>query len=270
MSLCESIDTLGMAYLDDELAVEERHELETHLTECASCRNELDAARADQSLIRGSLAAPRATDTMRMRLVRSLELADRDAARAERRRMSSWLLPGSAILAAAAAIAMFVGVGAHSTSPQNGGSIAKAVVHQQRRALPLEVQGPSTPQWLQKNFATVEMPLVSSVGSKLLGARLFPKGIDNHDAALLAYDVTVEGRRVVLSGIVINDIRAEEMPPGEEVQASDRTVHISESDGHTMVTYLDADHHGYMFICDELSTDALVKLVGRTGLVGPQ
>jgi len=36
MSLCESIDTLAMAYLDDELAAEERHELEAHLTECTA------------------------------------------------------------------------------------------------------------------------------------------------------------------------------------------------------------------------------------------
>ena len=46
MSLCESIDTLAMAYLDDELASEERRELDTHLTECVSCRAEIDGARA--------------------------------------------------------------------------------------------------------------------------------------------------------------------------------------------------------------------------------
>jgi anti-sigma factor RsiW len=120
MSLCESIDTLAMAYLDDELAPEERRELETHLTECTSCRGEIDGARADQSLIQGSLVAPRATDTMRMRLLRSFDEADRETARAERKRMSSWLLPGGAIAAAAAAILVFVGVGMQQPQREHG------------------------------------------------------------------------------------------------------------------------------------------------------
>src|SRR3569623_1382959 len=72
MSLCESIDTLAMAYLDDELASEERRELETHLHDCNACRAEVEGARADQALIQTSLVAPRMTDTMRMRLVKSL------------------------------------------------------------------------------------------------------------------------------------------------------------------------------------------------------
>ena len=45
-NLCHSIDTLSMAYLDDELAAEERRELELHLGECASCRGHLDGERS--------------------------------------------------------------------------------------------------------------------------------------------------------------------------------------------------------------------------------
>ena len=59
MTLCESIDTLAMAFLDGELATEEKHELETHLTECPSCRSEVDAARADQNPLPVSFQAPR-------------------------------------------------------------------------------------------------------------------------------------------------------------------------------------------------------------------
>ena len=47
MSLCASIDTLSMAYLDDELAAEERRELELHLVDCASCKQHLDGERTD-------------------------------------------------------------------------------------------------------------------------------------------------------------------------------------------------------------------------------
>ena len=56
MSLCDSIDTLSMAYLDDELAAEERRELELHLTECTSCRAHLDGERAEQATLHRALS----------------------------------------------------------------------------------------------------------------------------------------------------------------------------------------------------------------------
>src|SRR5512139_834507 len=107
MSLCKTIDTLSMAYLDDELAAEERHELEAHLTECASCRATLDRERADRSMIRRALAVPAAPDMLRARIARSLDEQDRVETKEQRRRWSSYLLPSSAIAAAAAAIALF-------------------------------------------------------------------------------------------------------------------------------------------------------------------
>jgi anti-sigma factor RsiW len=271
MSLCESIDTLAMAYLDDELAPEERRELETHLTECTSCRGEVDTARGDQNLIQTSLAAPRATDTMRLRLMRSLDEADRETARAERRRMSSWLLPGSAILAAAAAIAVFVGAGTPTARvlPEQGHrSISQVAVKQQTRALPLEVEGPSTGTWLRQNFASMEIPQVSQPGSKLVGARLLP--VDGHNAAMLEYAITFQGQPARLKLLVVEDLRDDEMRDGDEVQVNGRTVHVSSAQGHAFVTYVDAQRNGYMFIADELPTQALIDLVGRTSLVGPQ
>jgi len=270
MSLCESIDTLAMAYLDDELAPEERHELETHLTECTSCRTGIDSARADQNLIQGSLAAPRATDTMRMRLARSLDEVDRESARAERRRLSSWLLPGGAILAAAAAIAVFVGAGVQNNTPMVArASITQVAVRQQTRALPFEVEGPNTVPWLRQHFASLAAPpSVAQAGSRLVGARLLP--VDGHDGAMLAYDITFQGRPARLKLLVVEDLRDGEMTDGDEVQVNGRWVHVSETQGHTIVTYIDAQHNGYMFMADELPTDALLSLVGRTSLVGPQ
>ena len=110
MSLCKTIDTLAMAYLDDELAAEERHELEAHLTECASCRSTLEQERADRSMIRRALAVPAAPDMLRARIHRSLDEQDRAETKATRRRLSSYLLLISAIAAAVAVIAMFVSV----------------------------------------------------------------------------------------------------------------------------------------------------------------
>jgi anti-sigma factor RsiW len=274
MSLCESIDTLAMAYLDDELANEERRELETHLTECTTCRSEVEGARADQTLIQTSLVAPRATDTMRMRMVRALDGADQaaatEAAKVSRRRLSQFVLPGTAILAAAAAMLVFVGVNMKSGSaPQVAGSIARTGIHQQTRALPLEVQGPSTGGWVRQ-FAAVEPPHVASSESQLLGARMLPNGVNGHDGALLSYDIVVNGQHVVLSVLIIQDVRADELAEGDEMEVNGRSIRVVTADGHTAVTTLDADHRGYMFMSDELPLKDLIALVGRTSVVGRQ
>ncbi len=63
MSLCTSIDTLAMAYLDDELAGEERRELELHLHDCATCRKHVDSESEELGVLRGKLAAPPAPDS---------------------------------------------------------------------------------------------------------------------------------------------------------------------------------------------------------------
>lgn len=270
MSLCESIDTLAMAYLDDELASEERRELETHLHDCTACRAEVDGARADQALIQTSLVAPRMTDTMRMRLVRSLDEEDKVTSIATRkRRFTQLALPGAAIVAAAAAMLVFVGVNM-KPSTREAGSVAMAGVRQQTRALPLEVQGPRTSDWVRQYAAVAPPQLETPGGSQLLGARMLPGGVNGHDGTLLSYDITVGGRHVVLSLLVIQDVRAEEMQDGEEVDAGGRMVRVIQSNGHNAVTVTDAGHRGYMFMADELPIADLIALVGRTSLVGPQ
>jgi anti-sigma factor RsiW len=269
MSLCESIDTLAMAYLDDELANEERRELETHLHDCDVCRAEVDGARADQALIQTSLVAPRMTDTMRIRLVRSLDEQDKVTSIATRkRRFTQIALPGAAIVAAAAAMLVFVGFNVKPATQQTS-SVAQAAVRQQTRALPLEVQGPRTDDWVRQ-YAAVAPPQFKTPGSQLLGARMLPGGINGHDGTLLSYDITVGGRQVVLSLLVIQDVRPEEMQDGEEVDAGGRMVHVIQSNGHNAVTATDAGHRGYMFMADELPVADLIALVGRTSLVGPQ
>jgi anti-sigma factor RsiW len=264
MSLCESIDTLAMAFLDDELAGEERHELELHLTECARCRAHLDGERADHELVRAALAAPPAPDLLRARVAHALDGEDR----AVRRRWAQWVLPGSSMIAAAAAIAVFVGV---RPVDRGIGSVAKDAVAQQTRALPLEVQGPVPGPWLRQHFepSLVDVPQFTEGESFVLGARLLPHGINGHDAAMVSYQVDVAGNPAVLSALVVLDVRPDEMNDGDEVRVRDRTLHIVETQGRAFVTYVDPNHRGYMFFAPELSVDDLVRLVGHTDLVGP-
>lgn len=165
MNLCESIDTLSMAYLDDELAAEERRELELHLVDCTGCKQHLEAERADLQLLRTALVPPPAPDIVKARIIRALDSEDQRASRAGRKRWVRFLLPGSAVAAAAAALLLFVGVGMKQPNSRAIATVTHEVVRQQTRTLPLEVQGASTGSWLREHFAPVEPPSSTSRGS---------------------------------------------------------------------------------------------------------
>lgn len=258
MSLCESIDTLAMAYLDDELAGEERHELEAHLTECAACRVHVDGERGDQELLRRALVAPPAPDMLRAKIARALDGEDRAA----RRRWSQYLLPGSAMLAAAAAIAVFIGV-----KPADEGAVspvARAAVKQQMRQLPMQ-RDPQTTSFLHANFELDPQP-----NDNLLGTALLPGGVNGHDGALLAYQMDLEGRRFVAKVIAVRDVGDDEMRDGDGVKIGDRTMHVLQQDGQTFVTYVDSRrHNGFIYYAPDISPNELVWLAG-SGLLPPR
>lgn len=270
MSLCESIDTLAMAYLDDELAAEERRELETHLTECASCRTHLDGERADHALIKRSLVGPPAPDMLRAKLVRGLDKYDAEQAKETRRRWYQWMLPGSAMVAAAAAIVMFVGM--QTQTERVAGTVAQQATKHVSRTLPLEVQGQSTGPWLNQHFAAVKPPNFTEVEeTQLLGARLLPGAINGHDAAALSYQIRRGTDPFILSVLVVRDLGEEEMRDGSPMRVNGRTVYVLESaPGQSVVSYVDRNNMGYMFMAPELNVNELVWLVSRTDLVGPQ
>lgn len=272
MSLCKSIDTLSMAYLDDELAEEERRELETHLTECATCRGHLDQERADLSLVRRALVAPPANDMFRARIARALDNEEKVQQAAQRRRWYQYLLPGSAMVAAAAAIALFVGV---QTPGQNNATRTATVVHEAAREgtlpLPLEVRGSETGPWVQTRLA-VAAPQFAEPNAKVLGARELPAGIDGHKAGLISYEVNLTGNPFYLSVLVVNDVMgSKEWQEGQPVRLNNRTVHVLQmDDGTKVVSYVDEKGQGYLFMAPQLTVNELVWLVGRTDLVGPR
>lgn len=270
MSVCTSIDTLSMAYLDDELAAEERHELEAHLTECASCRGTLERERTDRSMLRRALATPPAPEMLRARITRALDEQDREATKQQRRRWTSYLLPSSAIAAAAAAIAMFIAVQTPATDKV--ANVAQDAVKQSSRSLPLEVQGASTGQWLQQHFSSeVEPPqFIGGNAAHLLGARLLPNGINGHDAAMMRFQVRLENKvPFVLSVLAVHDLNRGEMREGTPVRLNDRTLYVTEWRGHAVVTYVAPNRVGFVFLAPELTVEELLGLVSRTNLVAP-
>lgn len=259
MSLCESIDTLAMAYLDGELAAEEKHELEAHLCECSECRAHVDTERGEHALIRKALVAPHAPDMLRGRLARALDAEDK----IQRRRWTQYLLPGSAMCAAAAAIAVFVGVNPSST-PQVS-PVAREAVRQQMRQLPLQ-RGADTAGFLHANFDLDPGPSDDS----LLGTTLYPHGINGHDGAMLVYGLNLEGRRFQAKVVAIRDVGEDEFQDGEEVHIGDRTLHVIQANGEAIVTYVDPRrHNAFMYFAPDISPNELVWLAG-SGLLPPR
>jgi len=269
MSLCNSIDTLAMAFLDDELAAEERRELELHLLDCASCRQHVDGERADISLVRKALVAPPASTMLKARIARALDDEDAEAARRERRRWSQWLLPGSAMAAAAAAILLFVGVGVGVPDPGRGSAVIGDVARQQTSTFPLEVRGVSTTGEMLRIIAPVAPPRFAEPGIELIGGRLLPNGIGNHDAAMLQYLVTFGSERFQLTGFVLANVRADELGGGQVFPVGDQVVRIHDVNGLPIVTYVDPRSRvGYVFASEHLSAGELLRLVVSTDLIG--
>ncbi len=264
MSLCSSIDTLSMAFLDDELAAEERRELELHLLDCAACRQHVDNERADLDMLRTALVPPPAPELLKARISRALDAEDVQETRAVRRRWSQYMLPGSAMLAAAAAIAVFVGV-----RPANhSSSVTTAAVQQQNRALPLEVQGASTGPWLREHFAPVEPPQFEEPGIQLIGARLLPNGIAGRDAAMLRYLVSVGVNRVTLTAVVLKDVGGEDLSGGEAYKVGDLILRVHDANGMPAISYVDpVDRVGYVFASERMNAQELFDTVVKSDLI---
>lgn len=267
-SLCESIDTLSMAYLDDELAAEERRELELHLVDCTTCRSQLEGERADLEMVRRALVAPPAPDLLKAKITRALDAEDREVARAGRRRWSRYVLPGSAVLSAAAALLVFVGVGLgpKEDSPRQFAQVTSEVIRQQTRSLPLEVQGASTGSWLRQHFAPVEPPTFSEPGIQLIGARA--TAIQGHDAAMLRYLVSVGVNRVSLTTVLIANVPDDMFGGGQGFQVGPLTLRLHDADGMPAVTYIDENRMGYVFTSERMTAKELLSLVVTSDLIG--
>ncbi len=270
MSLCQSIDTLAMAFLDDELVAEEQRELELHLLDCASCRSHVEGERADLELVRKALVAPPAPDMVKARITRALDAEDRESVKADRQRSLSfigrWMLPGAAMAVAAVAIFAFVLV--RPPAPNESGAVAKEVVRQQTRTLPLEVQGAGTGPWLRENFAPINPPefRTPSLDIKLLGARL--TAVSGHNAAQLRYVVTQGANRFTLTAVVIDDLHNDELTGGTAIKFGDRVLHVHDANGIPAVTYVDEHYMGYAFASERLTAQELLELVVSSDLIG--
>lgn len=258
MNLCESIDTLAMALHDGELAGEELRDLELHLTECASCRDAASAQATAIGTLRRKLAPPPTPDLLRAKVRLGLDAEDRAA----RKPLSSWLLPAAAVLAAAAALAVFVTARPTVTERTVEGVVASIAT----RARPLEVEGAAaTTRWVEQHYdATVAPPTFASARVDLWGARL--TYVNDRDAVQLFYRVTTPEDFTRDLQVFVFDAHNLALG-GRRVEVNGRTLHAGMYRQHAVVSYRDSRQKAYVFTSLHMSLDELVDMVGSSSLL---
>lgn len=255
--MCNSIDTLSMAYLDEELAGEERRELELHLLECASCRDYVQAERQEAALRRQLLATPPAPDVVRAKVLRMLDREDEQTtSRALRERIARWLLPGSSMAVAAAAMLVFVFL----REPASDSSLPVAAVAH----APMSVTGVRTGSWVQEQL---DAPAPSfGAGIELVGGRATL--VDDRELVQLFYEVESSRRQRFQLEAFLFRAQANELREGQAVRSIEgRTVRITRLEKRPAITYRDERGIGYIFMSEDLTERALLELVLSSDLI---
>lgn len=261
--LCDSIDTLAMAFLDDELAEEELRDFQLHLHDCGGCKGRVDRDRATMDDLRRRLAAPPAPDLMRARLLRALDAEDAAASRAMRRqRANRWLLPGAAAIAAVAALGVFV-----VNRPAVGqDAVASEAARQNMRAAPLEVQGASTAAWVRRYYSPdVAPPQFSDASVQLAGARL--TSFHDRDAAQFFYQLEARGGHTYELRALTFSAQGLDFDGMQEVNADGVPLHVDRREDTNIVCFLDSEGYAYVFTSRDLTLEQIAGLVVHSNLL---
>jgi mycothiol system anti-sigma-R factor len=295
---CHEISSLAQTYLDGELADRDLHDFESHIAGCRECEELVQAETTFHRLIRNELAAPPAPDVLRKRIQLALDGEDEVAAKASRRARMGWILPGSSLVAAAAALIVFVTDSLAPVGPEVAGGEPRVAVQQfeaqsSGQPLPAErVVRPVVPtpvielsesasgrtdgddtaidaQTLRRAAARFVGVPVELPGFEALVVRLrscHPAMVDDRRAAVLAYDVGTPGG---WSGMVlyVMDARNLELGPGGERRTlNGREVVLKSVRGKPGVLFKNAQGIGYLFTAD-LTESALLDVVANSGLL---
>lgn len=237
---CENSEMLAMAYLDGELASEERRELELHCRECAGCRNLLVQETKLHEVRVAMLAAPPPPDLLRQRVGRALDEVDTARRKAQRMR---WVLPGSAVAAAAAALFVFVG----------GMAMPMGISTQ-------ATQAGSPPPVIEAERAGTALPRRSA----LKGVR--PTSFLDQPAAQTFHEINTPRGRVVVVGYVLEQApRA--LSEGLSHVIAGRRLFLASRAGVAEVRHTDANGVGYVFASTLLSPADLLAVVVEADLI---
>jgi anti-sigma factor RsiW len=275
---CTDIESLVQTYLDDELAEGETRELELHVGECESCRRQVTRAARFHDRLRqdlATLAPPSAPEALCQRVALALDQEDWRMRRARMR--TTWVLPGAATVAAAAALLLFVVTQMNPTASQTANpterptqpQVTEAAVLEHIRRPPLEVQGAAVSPWMRQHYSpTVQMPRFEGVRTVLRGGRLGQ--LRGRQAMQLYYDVLHGQRRheVVVHVFDGRDIDfASGFPEGRPHRLDGKELWVGQLRGYGVVAHRDARGTAYLFTSEDLSGDRLLEIVARADML---
>lgn len=266
---CKDIESLVQTYLDDELAQEDARDVERHIETCEGCRRRTVAEARFQAFLRKELAPCRAPESLRERVAHALD-QEEWRMRRTRRAPGRWVLPGSAAVAAAAALLLFV---TSLVPPLDSDQprVADDAVLQHMQRSPIEVQGAAVSPWMRRNYSgQVQMPRFEGVRTTVRGARR--SQLRGRDAVQVYYDVLIGQRRheVSLHLFHAGDIDFERGFPNSRPYLVDgRVVWAGEVRGYAVVAHRDASGTGYLFTSADMRGEHLLEMVGRSDLLSP-
>jgi hypothetical protein len=265
---CTDIESLVQTYLDDELAEGESGELEQHVGECEACRRHLVQAARFHERLRQDLAAlapSGAPGELCQRIALALDQEDWRM----RRSRTTWVLPGAATVAAAAALLLFAVTSVNPTARPAQPQVTEAAVLEHISRPPLEVQGAAVSPWMRQHYSpTAQMPRFEGVRAVLRGGRLGE--LRGRQSMQLYYDVLHGQRRheVVVNVFDGRDIDfASGFPQGRPYTVDGNQLWVGQLRGYGVVAHRDASGTAYLFTSEDLSGERLLEIVARADLL---
>lgn len=265
---CSDISKLVPTYLDGELAETELLAFEHHLAECDDCESEVGQEREFLDTVRSALATPPAPDTLRARLSKQIDREEAELARSESRARRAWLLPGTASIAAAAALLVFILDLAQPTGNDNRDE-ASFALSQSSSVQPNPVAVSSGSRDIIDQSAReflripVRSPRFTNSNASLEGWK--PMRKRGRLSALFVYQVSTSGNTYRLE-VQTLDARNLDLRSAERQVVNGTEFWVTRTPGVSAVTYRDNNGVAYIFT-SHMDTDDLVDLVVNSDAV---
>ena len=269
---CSDIGKLVHPYLDGEFSDEDRGALEQHTNECRACHDLVQYELRFKAALRAKLAPPRAPSDLRARMMGALDELDREAEHARPLRWA-WLLPASAMTAAAAAIALFFLVPAGSATRTLAVASDTAASPSAIAVSPVsDSPNPFIPEHRVRaipvtagNRAQLQRELSREVG---VSVRL-PQFSQLQDSPMSLRLTSLRGRRAVQAtysldssddlSMIIFDPAGVRLPATHKRSVGDLEVYCDSDRGFRSIAFV-ADGVGYALSSGTLDEDQLLKL----------
>ncbi|MCG8419984.1 MAG: zf-HC2 domain-containing protein [Proteobacteria bacterium] len=258
---CGDIETLVQTFLDGELAADDEASLEEHVAACGACKKHVTEETQFHRHVREKLAPPAAPAALYESISAALDREDWTARKRDKSHWS-WILPGGASLAAAAALILFV-VSVQGDHPRPETTVDAAVKRHMRR-LPIEVRGAAVGDWADRHLRQrVHLPRFNNPETTLRGARL--SHLNGRDALQIYYDVSIAYRNFEISALLL-DASDIDLRTGRRHVVAGRELWVGQSMGYNVVAHKDKRGIGYVFT-SEMNVEDLLRIVANTDVL---